>query len=140
MNSKRQNQGFTLLEVIIVIIIVGVLSSLALPRYVSTVEYSRSTEALNMFSALRESMERCYSVQKDYTNCTLSKIDFADPSGNAKSHFGYASTTNTASGYSITATRNSTLDSGDGTSTIVLTYDETNGATRSGTSKFAAIK
>ena len=39
-------KGFTLLEIIIVIIIVGVLASLALPRFFSTVEYSRSTEAL----------------------------------------------------------------------------------------------
>ncbi len=139
MNSKRQNQGFTLLEVIIVIIIVGVLSSLALPRFFSTVEYSRSTEALNAFSALRESLERCYGFAKDYTNCGFGNLDIANPGTSPNAHFSYATTSLTSTGYVVTATRN-THDGGSTNDTIVLTYTETAGTTRGGTTKFGAVK
>ena len=56
MNRK----GFTLLELIIVIVIVGVLASLALPRLFSVIEGSRATEALSTIASIRSAMERCY--------------------------------------------------------------------------------
>jgi len=36
------NKGFTLLEIIIVIIILGVMAGLAMPRFIRTVEYARA--------------------------------------------------------------------------------------------------
>ena len=79
----QSTKGFTLLEIIIVIIIVGVLASLALPRFFSTVEFSRSTEAMGSMSALRQSMERCYLANSGTyagaTPCNIGNIDLEDP-------------------------------------------------------------
>ena len=44
--TLKRKKGVTLLEIIIVVIIIGVLASLALPRLFSTVEFSRSAEAI----------------------------------------------------------------------------------------------
>ena len=58
--AKRIPSAFTILELIIVIIIVGVLASLALPRFFKIIEYSRSAEALVNMAAIRQAVERCY--------------------------------------------------------------------------------
>ena len=147
-SHKRNNQkGFTLLEVIVVIIILGVLATVALPRLFSNIEFSRSAEALNAMGVLRQSIERCGLIQGSYATCNdFANLDMANPSIEAGSHFDYTIAINDAAegDYVITATRNATLDNGDGTSTITLTVDAepvTGGGsvTRAGTGVFGAI-
>lgn len=62
----KKRSGFTLLEVIIVIIIIGVLTSLALPRLFSVIEGSRATEALANIATLRRAVERYYLMNGTY--------------------------------------------------------------------------
>lgn len=139
MGSEKNKGGFTLLEVIIVIIIVGVLASLALPRFFSTVEYSRATEAMQSLATVRQSVERCYLMRSNYTNCgTFGVLDVDDPGLSPGAHFTYAFSGMGADAYVITATRN-TLDGGVATSTVALTYNGTT-ITRSGTGAFGAIQ
>jgi len=134
----NQKSGFTLLEIIIVIIIVGVLASLALPRFFSTVEFSRSTEALASMSSIRGSVERCYLAQGGtYAGCTMGVVDIANPGSSPGANFTYLITT-AAAAYTIQARRD-TLSGGDGTSQIFLRQDN-NGVTRSGTGTFVGIK
>lgn len=142
----KNKSGFTLLEIIIVIIIVGVLASLALPRFFSTVEYSRSTEALTSFTALRQSMERCYLQRSgSYANCNnINNLDVENPANSPNAHFSYSLTDTggsgspSATGYRIVATRGS-RDGGDNTSTIFIDQTST-GVTRGGTGKFIGIQ
>ena len=135
----NNRSGFTLLEIIIVIIIVGVLASLALPRFFSTVEFSKSTESFAGMTAIRQSMERCYlSSGGNYTACTLAGLDIENPANSPGAHFTYALSGQGATGYVITATR-ITYDGGDGTSTITLTQTSA-GVTRAGTGKFVGVK
>ena len=140
MKLKKNNSGFTLLEIIIVIIIVGVLASLALPRFFKTVEYSRSTEALTSLNAVRQAMERCYLQRASYATCDVfGNLDVEDPSASPNSHFAtYVMSGLAATTYTITATRN-TRDGGVATHTVFLTN---NGATitRGGTTAFSGIR
>ena len=48
----KNRHGFTLLELLIVVIIIGVLASLAIPQFAAAVDRSRETEALNVLSAI----------------------------------------------------------------------------------------
>jgi type IV pilus assembly protein PilA len=137
---KRNKKGFTLLEIIIVVIIVGVLASLALPRLFSTVEFSRSTEALAAVGSIRSALERC-SLRNGtgtYAGCTMAALDLDDPSNTAGTHFTYTITNQGVGTYTITAVRN-TLDAGAAASNIILTA--TAGAiTKSGNTAFADIR
>ncbi|MFA5388246.1 MAG: prepilin-type N-terminal cleavage/methylation domain-containing protein [Candidatus Omnitrophota bacterium] len=54
MNKK----GFTLLELLIVVIILGVLASIALPQYTATIEKARSGEAVINIGAIRVALDR----------------------------------------------------------------------------------
>ncbi len=139
MNFTKNKSGFTLIEIMIVVIIIGVLASLALPKFFSTVEYSRSQEALSAIATVRGGLERYYvSKGNSYTGATTSNIDTADPlKGQPNAHFAIAVGSTSASGYTITATRN-TVDGGTSTDTVVLTQTSST-IIRSGTTAFAGI-
>ena len=139
--TLKRKKGFTLLEIIIVVIIVGVLASLALPRLFSTVEFSRSTEALAAISTLRASMERCLlrSPTGDYSVCIsfTTQLDVPDPGNEAGTHFSYGFSGTSTAGYTIKATRNS-IDGGVTTDTINLIKSATT-VTKGGGTAFIKI-
>ncbi len=140
MKLTQNKSGFTLLEIIIVIIIVGVLASLALPRFFATVEFSKSTEALNAMSAVRGSLERCYLASAGtYVGCTIASLDVADPGTSPGARFTYAISGPSATGYVITAARN-TVDGGGGTANWITITQTTGGVTRAGSGAFIGIK
>lgn len=135
----RNKSGFTLLEIIIVIIIVGVLASLALPRFFSTVEFARSTEALNSLGVIRKSILRCGVMNDNVVGCDdFGDIDIDNPGAEPGSHFSYAWVVTGANAFTITATRN-TVDGGTSGDTVVLS-DGPTGQARTGSTAFASIK
>jgi len=132
---EKKIHGFTLLEIIIVIIIVGVLASLALPRFFKTMEFSRGNEALTHLGNIKRSLERCYLFESDYTVCDdFSILDIEDPSLLTNPHFTYGIVSDVTL-FTVTATRNS-ADNGDGSSTV--TIDQS--GNKSGTGVFANIQ
>ena len=60
MRAKRQarERGFTLLELLMVVIIIAILASIALPQYFRTAERTRAAEALQMLATIRSSETR----------------------------------------------------------------------------------
>ncbi|MEW5895233.1 MAG: prepilin-type N-terminal cleavage/methylation domain-containing protein [Candidatus Omnitrophota bacterium] len=52
-------KGFTLLEIVIVIIIIGVMTGLALPKLASMIKASHASEAIQAFNIINKSMQRC---------------------------------------------------------------------------------
>jgi prepilin-type N-terminal cleavage/methylation domain-containing protein len=51
---KKRNNAFTLTELLIVITIIGVMATLILPRYFPQTEKSRTVEAMQILSSLRQ--------------------------------------------------------------------------------------
>lgn len=60
--GSRFNKGFTLIEIIIVIVIIGVLATLALPRITGQIESARGAEAMNYFGSIRRSVTNCIDM------------------------------------------------------------------------------
>jgi type IV pilus assembly protein PilA len=137
---EKPKKGFTLLELIIVIIIVSVLSTVALPRLFRVVEFSRGTEALVALSSIRQALERCYVMKGGtYSGCnSFAILSLDDPGTLSNAHFTYTITGQSATGYAITATRN-TYENGSTSSTIVLTQSATS-VTRTGTGAFQSVQ
>ena len=54
-SQNTGHKGFTLLELLMVVIIIAILASIALPQYLRVSERSRASEALTILGALRAS-------------------------------------------------------------------------------------
>lgn len=67
-NRNKINQGFTLIELIVVIIVIGVLSVTVLPKFFSSKGYQEYTYQAQIISALRNIQLR--AMQQSHTvNC-----------------------------------------------------------------------
>ena len=62
----RDSRGFTLLELLIVVLIIGILATIALPGYVRTAERARVAEAFQQLSVLRAAEQRALSQTGAY--------------------------------------------------------------------------
>lgn len=60
-NAKKY--GFTLLEVVVVVIVLAILASIAVPRYTRALERSRAAEGTYFLGTLLSSMER-YNLEQ----------------------------------------------------------------------------
>lgn len=67
-------RGFTLLELIIVIIIIGVLATLGLTQYASVIEKSRGAEARAVISTLRSSCAGIWMQDGNTNSCTAGNL------------------------------------------------------------------
>jgi len=74
-----QNQGFTLTEIITVIIILGVVSSFAIPRFSDMLERVRAAEGVHILSSLREG-QMAYLAENDTYSAVLADLDVEIPS------------------------------------------------------------
>jgi prepilin-type N-terminal cleavage/methylation domain-containing protein len=72
---RYKQQGFTLLEIIIVIVIIGILVTVAFLQYGSVIERSRSAEAKQVLGRLRSSCLSLYMSERDATICTKDNLN-----------------------------------------------------------------
>lgn len=102
----RKIKGFTLLELMIVVVILGILVGVALPQYTKTVERSRQNEAVQLLGAIRGAEERVKYESATYTSSLTSlDIDAPPTSTTGPNYFTYAITSATATAFTATATR-----------------------------------
>jgi type IV pilus assembly protein PilE len=65
---ERRNQGFTLIELMIVVAIIGIIAAIAYPSYTEYVERARRTDAQGALMGLAAAMERHRTANGTYEN------------------------------------------------------------------------
>jgi prepilin-type N-terminal cleavage/methylation domain-containing protein len=95
---KERAHGFTLIELVVVIAILGILISLAVPRYLGVRKKAYKAEADNLLQEVK-TLEWAYYQQYSSFDTTGASIGFAMPGG---SHWNPPTITGTAQAIQIT--------------------------------------
>jgi type IV pilus assembly protein PilE len=126
MKKKKSTTGFTLLEIIVVIVILGILAALGFIQYGRTIERSRTAEARAILGGLRTAEVAYYLSNRAYAD--LNQLSIEAPTACIPSH--YFSYSVTALSGLATATRCIAGDNGKdpaGPSPYIMTVDFTSG-------------
>jgi len=71
MKSSRDHKGFTLMELMITVAIVGILAAIALPAYDSHIQRTRRAAAASCLVEYAQGMERTYTTSMSYSSGTV---------------------------------------------------------------------
>jgi len=126
---SRGRKGFTLVELAVVIIIIGILAAFAVPRFLDSVERSKAGEAFNYLAAVRSAQER-YQVRQGTYADDIAKLDIQmqEPKYFTVGTPAAGTTGSLEDSWTLTMTR-SGASGGYGAYTVVFTdqgYDATN--------------
>jgi type IV pilus assembly protein PilE len=106
----RQQQGFTLIELMIVVVIIGLLSAIAIPSYSEYVQRARRAEATAVLRDAQQFMQRLYAANNSYrvngAAPLLPASVQASPPNATRANYTITVATPDDMSYTLTATRN----------------------------------
>ena len=78
---KKKDSGFTLIELMIVVVVIGIIAAIAYPSYTDSVRKSRRTDAKVTLSDVAARLDTFYQNNKSYTD-VVTDLGYNDVGGN----------------------------------------------------------
>jgi len=79
MHLQKKQQGFTLMELMIVVAIIGILTAIAYPNYQESVNTSRRSDAQGALTGFAGAMERHFTANNSYLGAGAAGADTGAP-------------------------------------------------------------
>lgn len=137
--KAQAQKGFTLIELMIVVAIIGILASIALPAYSKYMDKSKYAEVVASTSAAKIAVDMCAQDLGTLAGCVAGEHGIPANIASADSKGAYADTVTTAENGVITAAPNA-FGGVAATDTYVLTPTYANGAVTWASSGAAVTK
>jgi type IV pilus assembly protein PilE len=119
----RRHAGFTLIEVMIAVVIIGILASIAYPAYTDYIRRGKIAEALSTLAGTRARMEQFFLDNRTYVGSDAANMPCNSAVMDAgKKHFTYACSGLGVGAYTVTATGVTS----DGMGPFAYTIDQAN--------------
>lgn len=124
---RRHAKGFTLIELMIVVVVIAILAALAYPSFIEQVHKSRRADAIRALGEMQLQLERWRAENPSYANCTPTPCGsgtypVAPPASNSP-YYVINITVATATAYTLTAApRSGSGQFGDRCGTYSFTY------------------
>ena len=84
-NTKSKNKGFTLIELMVVVLIIGILVAIALPQYRKVVAKAELSQLLTATKAVKQAQHRYYLIHNVFsTNINSLDIEIQTPNISCK--------------------------------------------------------
>lgn len=101
----NQNTGFTLIEVLITLAILGILTAIIVPSHNSSTTKSRRTDAKIALLESASALEKCYVInnQYDHDSCNSYPASGSDVVYSAEGHYKVVATNLTETSFTLTA-------------------------------------
>jgi type IV pilus assembly protein PilA len=128
-NAKQKNlvqKGFTLVELMIVIVIVGILSAVALPNFLSQTSKAKATEAKTLAASAIKEAQVAWTESGATGLTAWSPVQPTGQCPKATNNFAFTCAGGTPTAVTVTATGSSTSGDLSG-KTVVATADVTTG-------------
>lgn len=87
MKNMKAQQGFTLIELMIVVAIIGILAAVAIPAYQDYTTRAKVSEILGFAASMKTSVSECALTKGDVTNCDASASGISTTDAVASSDF-----------------------------------------------------
>jgi len=108
---KQVSRGFTMIELIVVMVIVGILMGAAYPSYLASLKKSRRAEATIALESMAQAQERFFSRFRTYTSVVVGAVGCAGQacglqqnSTSSDNDYYTLSSNGNATSYTVTAT------------------------------------
>ena len=100
----QANKGFTLIELMIVVAIIGIIASIALPAYQNSVQKAKRADAQGALLGLANALERYYTENNSYQGTSAAAIFSGTvPTDGGTTYYDLSISAPTTSTYTITA-------------------------------------